>query len=363
MRFTDEIAKLIEQALARFRPPAGSILGQLAGTQVAPAASGSPGVVDRDDLVELSDDAPAALGSADAGDADTASRADHVHAHGDLSASGGTMHAAGQVGDLPEAVQDIVGAMVAAGANITATYNDGAGTLTIAVTGALLTSNRSDANPAALGSAAPGTSANVSRADHVHPYPSAANVGAEPALGNPGTDGYVLSSTTAGTRSWAARRPSGTSFPGSPATGDLFYRTDRNLEYFYDGTRWLTTQEYQASMSPQDTPNPYSTAPINAQAFPVRTDRSFYLTRVSVLSNILGTNNGSNYWAFSLRDNAGTTIVSWNTSADAAGATLKESDINAVHSPTQTLRLRVDTKTGAPGNLYINVSLWYRFVG
>lgn len=135
MRFTDEIAKLIEQALARFRPPAGSILGQLAGTQVAPAASGSPGVVDRDDLVELSDDAPAALGSADAGDADTASRADHVHAHGDLSASGGTMHAAGQVGDLPEAVQDIVGAMVAAGANITATYNDGAGTLTIAVTG------------------------------------------------------------------------------------------------------------------------------------------------------------------------------------------------------------------------------------
>jgi hypothetical protein len=38
-----------------------------------------------------------------------------------------------------------------------------------------------------------------------------ASVGAEPALGNPGTNGYVLSSTTAGTRSWIA--------PGSTLVG------------------------------------------------------------------------------------------------------------------------------------------------
>lgn len=35
----------------------------------------------------------------------------------------------------------------------------------------------------------------------------------------------------------------GSSFPGSPATGDKFYRTDRNILYFYDGTRWLTVDE------------------------------------------------------------------------------------------------------------------------
>jgi len=34
--------------------------------------------------------------------------------------------------------------------------------------------------------------------------PTAANVGAEPALGNPGTNGYLLSSTTLGVRSWIA---------------------------------------------------------------------------------------------------------------------------------------------------------------
>ena len=39
---------------------------------------------------------------------------------------------------------------------------------------------------------------------------SAANVGAEPALGNPASSGYVLSSTAAGVRSWVAITPGGT---------------------------------------------------------------------------------------------------------------------------------------------------------
>jgi hypothetical protein len=43
---------------------------------------------------------------------------------------------ASTISDLPETVQDTVGTMVVAGANMTATYNDGAGTLTLASTGA-----------------------------------------------------------------------------------------------------------------------------------------------------------------------------------------------------------------------------------
>lgn len=42
---------------------------------------------------------------------------------------------AATISDLPESVQDLVAAMVAAGANITATYDDTAGTLTLAVSG------------------------------------------------------------------------------------------------------------------------------------------------------------------------------------------------------------------------------------
>lgn len=36
-----------------------------------------------------------------------------------------------------------------------------------------------------------------------------------------------------------------TSFPGSPSTNDLCFRTDRSLLYFYDGTRWLTLNLYE----------------------------------------------------------------------------------------------------------------------
>jgi hypothetical protein len=48
---------------------------------------------------------------------------------------------------------------------------------------------------------------------------------------------------------FGAARASGTAFPGSPASGDIFYRTDRNIEYAYDGTRWLSTTLYSASIA------------------------------------------------------------------------------------------------------------------
>jgi predicted GH43/DUF377 family glycosyl hydrolase len=35
---------------------------------------------------------------------------------------------------------------------------------------------------------------------------------------------------------------SATSFPGSPSTNDLCFRTDRGILYFYDGTRWLSVE-------------------------------------------------------------------------------------------------------------------------
>ena len=34
----------------------------------------------------------------------------------------------------------------------------------------------------------------------------------------------------------------GTSFPASKATGDRYFRTDLGMEFYWDGTRWVTTQ-------------------------------------------------------------------------------------------------------------------------
>lgn len=60
-----------------------------------------------------------------------------------------------------------------------------------------------------------------------------------PALGTPASG--VLTNCTGLPFNAGLTSYKGTSFPVSPSTNDLFYRTDRALEYYYDGTRWLTT--------------------------------------------------------------------------------------------------------------------------
>lgn len=40
----------------------------------------------------------------------------------------------------------------------------------------------------------------------------------------------------------------GTSFPGSKATGDRFWRSDLKMEFVWDGTRWLSTQVFTVQM-------------------------------------------------------------------------------------------------------------------
>jgi hypothetical protein len=45
-----------------------------------------------------------------------------------------------------------------------------------------------------------------------------------------------------------AMRQGGTSFPGSPADNDLFYRTDLDMLFFYNGTRWLSEQLFTMQM-------------------------------------------------------------------------------------------------------------------
>jgi hypothetical protein len=83
-------------------------------------------------------------------------------------------------------------------------------------------------DPQALGAAAPGTTGDASDAGHVHPLPDAAAVGAEPALGNPGTDGYVLASLTGGTRLWVPQSggaPLSDATPHAPGTAAPGIRT------------------------------------------------------------------------------------------------------------------------------------------
>lgn len=47
-------------------------------------------------------------------------------------------------------------------------------------------------NPSALGTASPGSSANYSRGDHVHPKPSSGDIGAIPAPSSPATGAFLV---------------------------------------------------------------------------------------------------------------------------------------------------------------------------
>jgi hypothetical protein len=169
----------------------------VSNTLTIDAAGGGGGVTDHGALTGLADD--------DHTQYLTEARASALHyTHGEVDilladkSDLGHTHTAANVTDFNEAVDDRVNGLLVAGTNVTLTYNDAGNTLTIASSGG--------------GSG-------------------------EPALGNPAEDGMVLSSTTAGTRSWIAL-PSGTAGGGLIliASNDAPTVVKNSAMYVCDGT-------------------------------------------------------------------------------------------------------------------------------
>jgi len=153
---------------------------------------------------------------------------------------------------------------------------------------------------------------------------------------------------------------SGTAFPGSPTSGQFFYRTDRRLEYFYDGTRWLTKQLFLSSSTPEDAGLPWAVTSKNIRhlitvagggsvAWLEAAHTEFYVVGGTALS-------ASHSWvgsvAFALSIDSGASDV-WRQS---------EVGLNVLWTPTTTYQ-QDWTKTGTPGNLYIYQTILYRIVG
>jgi hypothetical protein len=131
----------------------------------------------------------------------------------------------------------------------------------------------------------------------------------------------------------------GTSFPGSPSTNDKYYRTDRNLLYYYDGTRWLTTEVFCIELKREEValawPASATGSPYHRATLPFGSDYDYYLLDWHWGSFVLTTNNGTNYWTANLHkfDTAAgdVTVVGPTTAADTAGTTYaKKTAINAL---------------------------------
>lgn len=163
---------------------------------------------------------------------------------------------------------------------------------------------------------------------------------------------------------------SGTAFPAGPATGDHCYRTDRNIEYFYDGTRWLSTTLY--SMATPTTGFSATAILLQELLTPESTDKWIENVYVTPLIAAGGTDlDASNNWVGGLfkfgTGGAGTSIGTFATiDSGASGGGYRTPityAVNALLGLTYSGIRITWTKTGTPGQLTAPVAVTYRLVG
>ncbi len=226
--------------------------------------------------------------------------------------------------------------------------------------------------------AATGAAAVAARRDHKHAMPAAPTTIANDtiwaaagdlavATGNDaatvlakGSAGGVLAMAN-GAVTWNA----GSSFPGSPATGDRYFRTDilGGTEFKYDGTRWrsmetlhLTMPVVDAAMSSGIT---VDTSNICRLVIPWRSTYGFYALTLHAHTIVLTTNNGTNFWTatFYQVGSAGTVTTSstFTTAADTVTThTYHALALNAVVSSTDVYFQMGVAKTLSPGAIFID---------
>lgn len=172
-----------------------------------------------------------------------------------------------------------------------------------------------------------------------------------------GAGALTINSTAAG-----GGYSQGTSFPLTPTTDDKFYRTDLNLLCYFDGTRWLTVQQFDVASSMFDA-LAGSTASGGARGrWAARNDYDLWLVRWVVTTYVATTNTAVNYWSLSL-NSGGAAIASFTTAADSPNAYINH-DINlgVALSPTAVDITCVATRVGTGGGLYPAMSLIYRLI-
>lgn len=156
------------------------------------------------------------------------------------------------------------------------------------------------------------------------------------------------------------------SFPGSPVSGQRIYRTDRNIEYVYDGARWLCTCPHflQTGNGP--------VMPFSANALFVTNlfDTTYDLWIESVFTTMFSSSlTGSAYWTTSVGKvtiNEGTT-TNLHTHSIQSGTNSNwlqaKTTVNAALGTTNKVIYWNVVKTGAPGGCYMDGSIQYRLIG
>lgn len=157
--------------------------------------------------------------------------------------------------------------------------------------------------------------------------------------------------------------PSGTTFPGSPVANDTYYRTDLGLLCYYDGTRWLTIQIFEASTFP---PADLSVSSSFGRYPPHGTTYNLWIVDARITYTVPSNHDGSNFWTIDFRKFDNSIVVSFATIVtDKATTTWNNPNATAVGALLDTankLTFIEATKTGTPGNLGLGTTWRYRLV-
>ena len=162
---------------------------------------------------------------------------------------------------------------------------------------------------------------------------------------------------------------SGTGFPGGPANNDVFYRTDRDILYFYDGTRWLSLNLYRENMSALT--GSTTTSGTIVGRLPVwHSTYDLWLESLWTALYVGTTNTGSAYWTAALKKYqsdfaTSSTLASVDTSANSPNVMVAATAaIGALLTPATYKILQLEVaKTGSPGLIHPAGAVSYRLVG
>jgi hypothetical protein len=165
----------------------------------------------------------------------------------------------------------------------------------------------------------------------------------------------------------------GTAFPGGPATGDRYRRSDLEyLVFFYDGTRWLSEMLYHVNMPPYNSSveQPVTGSPLNMFRYGISStpDLDMWVMDFFVTARGNTTNNGTHYWTMKLQVFDGSTADVLGT-ADTSGFTVDVAgrvvvSVDAVVDVSVELLFQTqEAKVGSPGALDLYMpSFTYRLI-
>lgn len=170
---------------------------------------------------------------------------------------------------------------------------------------------------------------------------------------------------------------SGTAFP-TAATGDRYWRTDLGMEFYYDGTRWLSTTLYHLTTGYANInattgySGPSGTLTAHTQAVPGLVGGSdIWLVTLTTQFFINGGTalDASNKWVGSYNK-----VKTDNTADTAATVTIASGSLSVWRIDTTAIGALMNngtahfvltmlwTKTGTPGPIFENHDLAYRIV-